>query len=189
MTKSIDNLIAFRILYMLITPFEKSEAYKLGIVDKNGNQLKKIRDLKTADEKDAYNYLTKLVFKIKRIIAKVPGGSNQFASLVAAYWLVKESYSTQCSINEEEYIRVLSSLERGLTLVEEELEIEEFVSMMEDGAGGGAAAAGGIANTTGAATSTDKAAVRLNKKNKPISGILGTPEYMFRRKKSIQVGQ
>jgi hypothetical protein len=172
MAKIVDNVIAFRVLYLLVTPFEKSDAYKLGIVDKEGNQLKKMKDLKTQDEKDAYNYLTKLVFNLKKLIAKVPGGSTQFASLVAAYWLVKESNGVKTSINEEEFNKVLSALQSGVTFVEEEIEIEQFIAMMEDG---------GIANVTGGATSTDQAAIRLNKKNKPISGIIGAPKHMIRR--------
>ena len=74
--------------------------------------------------------------------------------------------------------------EKQLTLVEEEIIIEKFIAMMEDGG-----AAGGIANTTGAATATDKPVVRLNKQGKPVSGIMGGKNYMFRRKKSIQMGQ
>lgn len=174
MSKLVDNVIAFRVLYMLVTPFEKSDAYNLGIIDKEGNPLKKMKDLKTQDEKDAYNYLTKLVFKLKKLIAKVPGGSTQFASLVAAYWLIKESNNSKSIITEEDFQKVLSTLQSGVTFVEEELEIEEFIAMMEDG---GAA----IANTAGGATSTDQAAIRLNKKNKPMTGILGAPKYMIRR--------
>jgi hypothetical protein len=171
MSNTIDNVIAFRVLYLLVTPFEKSDAYKLGIIDKEGNQLKKMKDLKTSDEKSAYNYLTKLVFNLKKLIAKVPGGSTQFASFVAAYWLIKES-NGKSTISEEQFQNVLSTLQSGVVFVEEELEIEEFITMMEDGA---------IANVTGGATSTDQAAIRLNKKNKPISGIIGTPKYMIRR--------
>jgi hypothetical protein len=171
MPNTIDNVIAFRVLYLLVTPFEKSDAYKLGIIDKEGNQLKKMKDLKTSDEKNAYNYLTKLVFNLKKLIAKVPGGSSQFASFVAAYWLIKES-NGKSTITEEQFQHVLSTLQSGVVFVEEELEIEEFIAMMEDGA---------IANVVGGATSTDQAAIRLNKKNKPISGIIGTPKYMIRR--------
>jgi hypothetical protein len=47
---------------------------------------------------------------------------------------------------------------------------------------------GGIANVAGAATATDKEAVRLKNK-KPVSGIVGRSNYMMRRKKPIQVGQ
>jgi hypothetical protein len=167
---------------MLVTPFEKTDAYKFGIIDKDGNALKKSKDLKTSEEKDSYTNLTRLVFSLKRLLAKVPGGKSQFASIVAAYWLIKESNQKRTVIREEELMSLIDLIEeKKLTLVEEELMIEKFIAMMEDG---GVA----IANTTGAATATDQAAVRL-KKGKPVSGIMGGKNYMYRRKKSVQMGQ
>jgi len=176
----VNNLIAFKILYMLVTPFEKTEAYKYGIIDKDGKPLKKTRDLKTEDEKDSYTQLDKLVFSLKRILAKLPGGDNRLKSLVAAYWLIKESYINGKKITQGELQETINILENNnITLVEEEILIEKFMRVYEDG----------VANTTGTATSTDQAAIRLNKKGKPISGIMGVPDYMVRRKKNLQVGQ
>jgi hypothetical protein len=166
---------------MLVTPFEKTDAFKYGIIDKQGNALKKSKDLKTSAEKDSYNNLTRLVFSLKRLLAKVPGGKSKLASLIAAYWLVKESYQKKTIVKEQEFISLIDLIEeKNLTLVEEEILIEKFIKLMEDGA---------IANVTGAATSTDQAAVKINKKGKPISGIIGLPNYMVRRKSSIRVGQ
>lgn len=182
---TVDNLLAFRILYMLVTPFEKTDAYKFGIIDKDGNPLKKSKDLKTGEEKDSYTNLTRLVFSLKRLLGKIPGGKSQLASIVAAYWLIKESTGKRTVIREEELLSMIDLIEeKQLTLVEEEILVEKFIAMMEDGG-----AAGGIANTAGAATATDQAAVRLNKKGKPVSGIVGGKNYMFRRKKSVQMGQ
>lgn len=179
---TIDNLLAFRILYMLVTPFEKTEAYKYGIIDKDGNPLKKSKDLKTSQEKDSYNNLTRLVFSLKRLLGKLPGGQSQLASIVAAYWLIKESSNKRTVIREEELLSMIELIEeKKLTLVEEEILVEKFIAMMEDG---GAA----IANTTGAATATDQPVVKL-KKGKPVSGIMGGKQYVFRRKKSVQMGQ
>lgn len=176
MSKHIDNIIAFKILYMLVTPVEKTDAFKLGIVDANGKQLKKMKELKTSEEKDAYTNLTKLVFNLKKLLAKVPGGSSQFASLLAAYWLIKESYTKDTSVTIEDLVEISSSIENGVTFVEEELEIEQFLSTLEEE---GAA----IANSAGAATSTDQATVKLKNK-KPVSGIIGIPNYMVRRNKT-----
>jgi len=177
---ALDNMLAFRILYMLVTPFDKTDAYKFGIIDKDGNPLKKSKDLKTSEEKDSYNNLTRLVFSLKRLLAKVPGGSSQLASIVAAYWLIKESSNKRTTVTEKEFLSLLELIEdRRLTLVEEEIVIEKFISMMEDGA---------IANVAGAATSTDQAAVKL-KKGKPVSGIMGGKNYIARRAKPIQMGE
>jgi hypothetical protein len=176
MSRAVDNLIAFRILYMLITPFDKTDAFKQGIIDKDGNALKKTKDLKTDAEKDSYTTLDKLVFSLKKLLNKVPGGKSQLASIVASYWLVKEAYTNKTTITQEILCSTIDLIEsKGITLVEEELEIEKFLSMMEDGA---------IANIAGVGTSTDQAAIRLNKKNKPITGIIGTPKYIIRRNKT-----
>jgi hypothetical protein len=183
MSTTIDNMLAFKILYMLVTPFEKTDAYKFGIIDKDGTPLKKSKDLKSSEEKDSYTNLDRLVFSLKRLLGKVPGGKSQLASLVAAYWLIKESHQKRTVVKEEELLSLIDLIEeKKLTLVEEELDIEKFIAMMEDG---GAA----IANTAGAATATDKPVVKLNKKNKPISGILGLPDYIARRKQPVQMGQ
>lgn len=184
---SLDNLIAYRILYMLVTPFEKTDAYRFGIIDKDGNPLKKSKDLNSTIEKDSYNALTRLVFSLKRLLAKVPGGKSKLASLVAAYWLVKESHGTRTAIREEELTSLIDLIEeKKLTLVEEEITIEKFISMMEDGG-----MAGGLTSTnvTGSAVATNEPVVKLNKQGKPISGILGGKNYIIRRKKPVQMGQ
>ena len=40
MGRAIDVLITYRIIKMLITPFEKQDAYKYGIIDKNGKVIR-----------------------------------------------------------------------------------------------------------------------------------------------------
>lgn len=175
MANIVDNLIAFRILYALVTPFEKTEAFKRGVVDAEGKILVKVKD-RTAEQKDAYDMLDRLVFSLKRLIGKLPGGQSQIASLAAAYYLVKESYQSGVPLNEQRVKNILTIVNEGVTLVEEQLMVEKFLKEMEGGA---------IANAAGSATATDKPVVRLNKKNKPISGIIGAPSYIARRNKKI----
>ena len=172
----IDNLIAFRILYMLVTSFDKTDAFKLGIIDTEGTPLKKIKDLKTSEEKDAYDMLDRLVFSLKRLLGKVPGGKSKLASLAAAYWLVKESYETQEVVTQEQLNSLVDLIESNQIVLKEQSDIQGYLSLTEDGA---------IANVAGAATATDKPVVKLNKKNKPVSGIIGTPNYVVRRNKKI----
>lgn len=178
MSKTIDNIIAFKILYMLVTPFEKTDAYKNGIIDKDGNPLKKSKDL-SSSEKDSYTNLDRLVFSLKRLIGKLPGGKSQLASIVAAYWLIKESYTSKTIVDKERFDNILLQIENGVTFVEEEIEIENFLKLLDE--------EGGIANVAGAAVSTDQTAVRLKNK-KPVTGIVGGSNYIARRKKPLQVG-
>ena len=79
MGRAIDLFVTYRFLKLLTTPFEKTDAYKLGIIDENGNRIRKKKSTKPAVElsttqvKNAYTILHKLVFNIKKIFAKVPG--------------------------------------------------------------------------------------------------------------------
>jgi hypothetical protein len=155
MSRIIDNLIAFRILSMMVTKFEDTEAFKLGIIDKNGKILRKSNSLVNSQERDAYTYLNRLVFNMKRIVNKV-GGESRLKSLVAALWLVKESYessSRSTTITEDNYIKLIKMMDNNCSLVEEEIIVNKFLS--EDGAV--------VTNVTGAAVSTDKPVI--NKKN------------------------
>lgn len=180
MSKVIDNLIAFRIIYMLVTPFDQTDAFKYGIIDKDGNALKKTKDLKTTEEKESYNQLTKLVFSLKRILGKLPGGKSRLASIVAAYWLVKEAHKNKKTVTQQQLEEAIDLIETNrITLVEEELDVVTTIQLIEDG----------VANVAGGAVATDKPAVKLNKQGKPISGIIGLPKYIARRKQKMEMGQ
>ena len=54
MSRIVDTLIVFRILKMLTTPFEKTDAFKLGMIDKKGNRIKDKKP-ETKKEKDRYD--------------------------------------------------------------------------------------------------------------------------------------
>ena len=78
MGRAIDLFVTYRFIKLLVTPFEKTEAFKLGIIDKDGNRSKlpnsnKATPLRTIEERSAYTILHKLVFNIKKIFGKVPG--------------------------------------------------------------------------------------------------------------------
>lgn len=146
MSRIVDNLVAFKILSMLVTNFEDTKAYKLGIIDKNGKNLKKASTLKTSEEKDAYNYLHRLVFNMKKIINKI-GGENKLKSLVAALWLVKEQYESgnrSTALMEEKFDKMMKLLDNSVSLVEEEIIVKKFLNEEAP------------ANATGAAVSTDE---------------------------------
>ena len=176
MSNTIDNLIAFRVLYLLVTPFEKTEAYKLGVIDKDGNVLVKVKD-QTPEQKDSYSVLNRLVFSLKRLLGKLPGGKSQIATLAAAYYLIKESHESGIPLNEQRVRNILTLVNEGITLVEEEIIVEEFLAVFEDGAAGGVGGGGAIANVTGATVSTDYPAIRKKRKY----GAFEVPDNVFRR--------
>lgn len=91
-----DLVYTFRFLRLLTTAFEDTEAYKLGIIDKDGNRLKSY-SLDSVDNRDKYKeYYTpfhRLVFNIKKVMAKVPGGGSKLATYAAALYLIKEKFN------------------------------------------------------------------------------------------------
>lgn len=166
MSNVVDNIVAFKILYMLVTPFDKTDAYKLGVIDSDGKLLIKYKD-QTSDQKNTYNALDRLVFSLKRLLGKIPGGKSQIASLAAAYWLVKEAYENGTKLTEENVQHTLKVIDEGLTLVEEELTVQNFLKFYEEMGAGVVGGGTSIANKTGTAVSTDIPVIKVGKKKTP----------------------
>ena len=80
----------YNFVKLLVTPFNKTEAYKLGIIDEKGKYLKKQKDLVNTQERMASNIFTRLVWNIKKLVEKVPFGKSTLGSLTAALFLLKE---------------------------------------------------------------------------------------------------
>ena len=64
---AIDAFITFRFLKLLVTPFNKTEAYRLGIIDERGKVLRKYKTLERIEERQAYTILHRLVFNLSLI--------------------------------------------------------------------------------------------------------------------------
>ena len=93
MGRAVDLFVVYRFLKLLVTPWKKQEAYKLGIIDKDGKTLKKSRDLGTEAERSAFTLLHRLVFNLKRIMMKIPGVRTQLGTYATALFLLKEHYN------------------------------------------------------------------------------------------------
>lgn len=164
----LDNFLALRVLYLLVTPFIETKAYKLGIIDENGKELKKISELKTAEEKEAYSMLHRLVFRIKALLAKLPGGDSKLKNLAAAYFLVKEYHEYNfLDISDQELYEKLNELTEYF-LVEETYELINALSVLEDAP----------ANSTGALVSTDEPVIRPKQKKKIVKNVNNTSNFI-----------
>lgn len=162
MASTFDNFVALKVLYMLVTPFDKTQAYKLGVIDKDGNLLVKVRD-QSFEQKEAYDYLDRMVFNLKRLLAKIPGGKSIMASMVAALYLVKEDTKLSEQELEKRFNEILSKIEdQSIVMVEEQLMIEAFLDLYNED--GGVAAV--PANATGSAVSTDQPTIRMGKRGR-----------------------
>lgn len=124
-TKFVDSVIAYRILRMLVTPFEETDAFRLGIIDSKGKELKRMSSLNTVQERESYTILHRMIFRIKRIIEKVPLENKKLLSFAAALSLIKENVnSTSEIINLEE--KFLDRQTQDLT--EEIILVESFIN-------------------------------------------------------------
>lgn len=182
MSRIVDNIMAYKMLNMLVTPFEESDAYKLGIIDKDGHNLIKSSKLTSSDQKDAYSYLNRLVFNVKKILNKLPGSESKLRNLIAAFWLVKEAYEQKESVDylSETMVKIL---QRDIALIEEEIEVKKFLKkkqseLEEDGVVGGAPT-----NSTGAAVSTDIPVPKKKDVNKYKAGQGGLMSFGRRNNK------
>ena len=90
MSRPVDLLIAYRVIKMLVTPFEKQPAFKYGIIDKDGKVLKKYKSITGSQDKRSYTVLHRFVFNLKRILAKVGIRGKLGSFAVAAALLLKE---------------------------------------------------------------------------------------------------
>lgn len=121
MGRFVDSIIAYRILTLLVTPFNKTAAYNLGIIDEKGKELKKMSNLNTVEERDAYTLLHRLVFRLKKMIEKVPIENKKLLSMAAAYALIREYYEQNLEpiSLEKEYINILeTNLTEEVALIE-----------------------------------------------------------------------
>ena len=98
MGRAVDLFVTYRFLKLLTTPFEKTDAYKFGIIDANGHRIKLPKstkpavELTTSELKNSYTILHKLIFNIKKLFAKVPGLRTKVGTYAAALFLLKDTF-------------------------------------------------------------------------------------------------
>jgi len=90
-SRAVDLLITYRIMKLLVTPFDKQEAFKYGIIDKQGKVLKPWRTISKTAEKQSYTILHRFVFNLKRILQKVGLGGKLGTFAVALATLIREN--------------------------------------------------------------------------------------------------
>ena len=96
---SVDLINAFRIVKVLYQDWKDTQAFKLGVIDENGNKIKKPS---TMEEKSAYSPFMRLCFKLKKMINAFPGGDTKLGSLAAAYALLKEGELDITSLSKDD---------------------------------------------------------------------------------------
>lgn len=87
-----DLYYSYRFVKLLTTPWEETDAFKLGLIDKEGKRVKSVK-LDDADKKSAYTTFHRLAYNLKRLLNKVPGGKNTISSYAAALFLLREHFA------------------------------------------------------------------------------------------------
>ena len=184
----VDLFLVYSFIRRLATPFKEWEAYKLGIIDENGNVLKKRKDLLTIKERDAFGIFDIMVLNLKKLLAKVPGGSTRIGSYAAALYLIKEwNHFTDSSlltedISDEEITESIELFFNGYsdytTLIETvnykvslEMDFDKNLSETPTVNVGAGNIAGMGVGPQGEPGLTPAQMARYKKKNKPVKGL------------------
>ena len=132
MGRAIDLFVTYRFIKLLVTPFDKTDAYKLGIIDAKGARVMEktvSRGMQPTvligdQKRSAYTVLHKLVFNIKKIFQKVPGLRTRLGTYAAALFLLKDTFKESVDdpdMFEKEFMKYLkeSGYEIDNTISEE----------------------------------------------------------------------
>ena len=142
-TAALDTLVTVRMLKLLATPIEKSEAFKKGIIDRNA---KKLREPEPS-EKNSYTILNRFVFRIQRALTRSSDmQARRLLSFAAAMALLRE-YKEEDDDMEvasllELYMQDEDVIQNAKLLEKDVLGFRQFNEMM--GVGGGAIAGIGV---------------------------------------------
>ena len=122
----VDLFLVFNFIKRLVTPFEKWEAYKEGIIDEKGNLLIKRKDFVKNSQKSAFGIFDQMILNMKKLLGKLPGGQTKLASYASALWLIREqqrieatNYLTEESVEEDLEIALERFLSENETLIAE----------------------------------------------------------------------
>jgi hypothetical protein len=117
--QAVDLFTTYQFIKRLVQPFERWDAFKYGVIDKDGNVLIPREQLKGA-AKDSWGYFDILCANLKKLLAKLPGGKSSIASYAAAFMLLKEGQD----VNEDNY---------ELFLEVAEIMLPQYIAMYEEG--------------------------------------------------------
>ena len=124
-SQATDLYAALRFLRLLTTRWEDTNAFKVGIIDADGKQLIKGRDV-PSEHKKYYTLFHRLVFNIKRLLQKVPiVGKSILLNYASALLLLKEHLGIE---SDEEFKQILDEYIPNFINTTEELDEQVSIS-------------------------------------------------------------
>ena len=156
--KVLDLFLVYQFVKRLSTPWDKTDAFKQGIIDKTG---KKLKSPVSSLEQQSYGYYDRLVFNLKRLLEKLPGGKTRLGSFAAALFLMKEG------TNERDYTQteLMEGLQKEMKMLDETTtkKLDEMLS--ED-------APANVTGTGVVGTGDDKATWKMDGRKKNVKEFL-----------------
>ena len=134
MSRAVDLLITYRIMKILVTPFDKQEAFKYGIIDKKGKVLRPFRTISGTKEKQSYTILHRFVFNLKRILQKAGLGGKLGTFAVALATLIREhqEFEEHQKLIESTIIKYLKQENLYSEILQEEGDIVGYVPLNDE---------------------------------------------------------
>lgn len=99
MNNVLELYLIAKLVKIITQDWVETDAYKLGIIDKNGKFLKKSYSLKTSQERLAFSTLHRFAFNLKKIVESLPGGKTKMAKYITVWALFKEE-TEKLALNE-----------------------------------------------------------------------------------------
>jgi hypothetical protein len=123
----IDLYLIYEFIKRLTTSFDNWRAYKTGVIDDKGTILIKSRD-RTSEQNKSFTKFDLMILKLKKLLAKIPGGSTKLASYAAALWLIKENneYADE-ALMEHQLVSYMNYIKENVDVN------KKFELMFEDG--------------------------------------------------------
>jgi len=122
----IDPVFFYRILKLLSTPIRESKAYRLGIINEKGKQIKIPR---SEEEKDSFSLLNRLVFRLQALISRYSSGTNidsELRKIATSTYLIKE-----CIEGDVEPLNLEIIFRKAIDVISEE-DLAEFKEFMKE---------------------------------------------------------
>ena len=119
---------------LLVTPFDKQEAFKYGIIDNKGKVLRKFSTITDSKEKRSYTILHRFVFNLKRILQKVGLGGRLGTFAVALATLIRENkeFEQHQKLIESTVVKYLKEQDLYSELLQEEGDIVGYVPLNDE---------------------------------------------------------
>jgi hypothetical protein len=121
--------LIYQFIKRLATPFSNWKAYKFGIIDAEGNILRKRSTLTKSEEKLSFTIFDVIILNLKKIISKLPAGRTRLANFAAALFLLKEENNLE---KYEDIDLLYSSFTNQLQLLQENISALNHLALLEE---------------------------------------------------------